>query len=719
MRIETSTTVEPKTEAAGGIGSSVALVRTAAPPPPPRPRRRLRLSTPVIALIIFATSFFLGAFRLAETIDINSDEATYAIESAALYQTGFTRWNGQPFFVHPPVFFILEGAYFKLRGLGDTFLFHRLIDQSYHIGSALLQPQDPVTPNDVFNTIVAGRYLSVFYGAIVAALLFYLGRVLVSRRVGLFAAALALIDPYLLRRNHYNMLEPLATVFGLLMILAYARATDQTDPRARRRAMVGAGALMGLALLTKEIALLYVPALVIHALVFRRATLRDLFTMGATALGLYALFPIWASFSGHFDIWWTSKTWLFQRLVGQVHDTGVTRPGKSLTNPAIGTILDYWASFTILGLAGALAAIFLFFYWRYHLRDRAGELLSAWILGCYGFFVAVWRLGGVINEQFFYLVMPLSILTVVYAAFAWPRLRAAALGTGPHRGLLRAVGWPPMARVGQVLLVVLALFWGYDLAHGILRYGLSRDDSYAQVDGYLARTLAPGQGVVGRDALDLYLLPKNPVYVISFLANSSDEFVPLDITERGVPYAILNDQALAERYNGANELFYDWVRANSDLVYRFDGRRWSSYAYRIDYSRVNTGYGLDSLAVNHPAAASSTEDAKLYPAQDAFDAKVTTRWASGGRGEEWLSVDLGARKHISRVELAWEVAYASSYAVQVSDNGRDWQTIYQTTTGEGSLERLSVNADGRYVRVLMTKPGTRFNYSLWEFLVYP
>src|SRR5689334_5745088 len=91
----------------------------------------------LIALGIFAVALFLNTFRSMETIDLNADEATYAIESVALQQTGMTRWNGTPFFVHPPVYFLIEGLYFKVRDVGQSAFFQRLVDQPYHFAQAL------------------------------------------------------------------------------------------------------------------------------------------------------------------------------------------------------------------------------------------------------------------------------------------------------------------------------------------------------------------------------------------------------------------------------------------------------------------------------------------------------------------------------------------------------------------------------------------------------
>src|SRR4051812_47674873 len=100
------------------VTTSPALVEQA-PAPSPARGATSRLQEPrvvlAIALGILLVSLFLNSFRAMEAIDMNSDEATYAIESVALQQTGMTKWNGAPFLVHPPLYFLIEGLYFKVR----------------------------------------------------------------------------------------------------------------------------------------------------------------------------------------------------------------------------------------------------------------------------------------------------------------------------------------------------------------------------------------------------------------------------------------------------------------------------------------------------------------------------------------------------------------------------------------------------------------------------
>jgi hypothetical protein len=174
--------------------------------------------------------------------------------------------------------------------------------------------------------------------------------------------------------------------------------------------------------------------------------------------------------------------------------------------------------------------------------------------------------------------------------------------------------------VPWLLAILLFNFFEYCLVDWTLRYALSRDDSYIQIEGAMARTIPPGAGVVGRDLLDIYLLPKNPVHIAAGFANAPGSLVPMDVAERRIEYAILSEQSLAQGYSGANEEFYEWVEAHGEQVASFEGRLYSTSAYRLDYSslKIDKRIGLDSLSYGKPATASSTKDSMVYGPRQRF-----------------------------------------------------------------------------------------------------
>ena len=127
--------------------------------------------------------------------------------------------------------------------------------------------------------------------------------------------------------------------------------------------------------------------------------------------------------------------------------------------------------------------------------------------------------------------------------------------------------------------------------------------------------------------------------------------------------------------------------------------------------------GTTNLALNKTATASSLENAG-FPAQDAVDGNLGTRWSSAFSDPQWLEVDLGSTQSICQVVLNWENAYGKAFQIQTSPDGSTWTTIYSTSTGTGGTQTLNVTGSGRYIRMYGTARGTQYGYSLWEFQVY-
>jgi F5/8 type C domain len=127
--------------------------------------------------------------------------------------------------------------------------------------------------------------------------------------------------------------------------------------------------------------------------------------------------------------------------------------------------------------------------------------------------------------------------------------------------------------------------------------------------------------------------------------------------------------------------------------------------------------GTTNIALHQPTTASSTQSAS-YPAADATDGNLSTRWSSAFSDPQWLQVDLGSTQSICQVTLYWEHAYAKAFQIQVSADASTWTTIYSTTTGTGGTQTLAVAGTGRYIRMYGTVRATQYGYSLWEFQVY-
>ncbi|MFC9947851.1 discoidin domain-containing protein [Streptomyces pratensis] len=123
------------------------------------------------------------------------------------------------------------------------------------------------------------------------------------------------------------------------------------------------------------------------------------------------------------------------------------------------------------------------------------------------------------------------------------------------------------------------------------------------------------------------------------------------------------------------------------------------------------------LSQGKPVTASSEENYGT-PATAAVDGNANTRWSSAASDPQWIRVDLGATTQLSQVVLDWETAYGKGYRVELSANGSNWSTAYQTTDGDGGTDTLNISGEARYVRVYGTARGTGYGFSLWEFKVY-
>jgi beta-glucanase (GH16 family) len=141
----------------------------------------------------------------------------------------------------------------------------------------------------------------------------------------------------------------------------------------------------------------------------------------------------------------------------------------------------------------------------------------------------------------------------------------------------------------------------------------------------------------------------------------------------------------------------------------------------IDYVAVyNKGPGSGgggtgtNIAQGKPTTASSVENA-TFPASNATDGNLGTRWSSAFSDPQWIQVDLGQSYNISHVTLNWEAAYARSYQIQTSANGTTWTNIFSTTTGDGGTDDLAVTGTGRYIRMNGSARATPYGYSLFEF----
>ena len=97
----------------------------------------------------------------------------------------------------------------------------------------------------------------------------------------------------------------------------------------------------------------------------------------------------------------------------------------------------------------------------------------------------------------------------------------------------------------------------------------------------------------------------------------------------------------------------------------------------------------------------------------------TSAWMPAGKGEEWIYVDLGAVCTFDRVALYW-IRRPAEASIQVSDDAANWKLVEALPAAAAMADdlKLARPAQGRYVRVLMTRPASPDGYVLSEMEVY-
>lgn len=97
----------------------------------------------------------------------------------------------------------------------------------------------------------------------------------------------------------------------------------------------------------------------------------------------------------------------------------------------------------------------------------------------------------------------------------------------------------------------------------------------------------------------------------------------------------------------------------------------------------------------------------------------TSAWKSAGVDEEWVYVDLGARFSFDNIKLHW-IARAAEGKLQVSEDAHSWRDLQPLPLSDALLDDVHLNtaAEGRYVRVLMTRPATGDGYILSEMEIF-
>ena len=134
-------------------------------------------------------------------------------------------------------------------------------------------------------------------------------------------------------------------------------------------------------------------------------------------------------------------------------------------------------------------------------------------------------------------------------------------------------------------------------------------------------------------------------------------------------------------------------------------------AFTLNFNLFNLAYGKNVIASSSTSASKS--------ASMVADGGAGSRWGSAYSDPQWIYIDLGKEEKIEKVILKWEAACAKRYELQVSNDAKEWKTVYTNKEGKGGTEQIELEpVAARYVKLAGISRATSFGYSLFEFEVY-
>lgn len=316
---------------------------------------------------------------------------------------------------------------------------------SSHLGSAVASHRPP----QVFKAQFWSAVLSFTLNLLIVALTFVLAARLFGARTGAVAAFVMATNPVSLMTAHRALAEDPLVFFSTLSLLAWWKWGERLPGAAL------SGALLGLAVLTKQSALYQVPAVWAYAFLTSRADRRTwrgllrsafdprfiLFMFGLTAVTAWWFIRVWQTYGDPFHVpaqamiesLKTDQTGWFETLRRRPHPVIFFLLGTVLSSPLMG-----FALLSLGRLRAGLSAV-----WR-GVSDRDPYVfLWLWTLAAYAQLTRPWRL-----------LEPPSSQEHRYFYIAYPAL--AALAAAALLEMSRGWRMAPAVRDAVVCAILLA-----------------------------------------------------------------------------------------------------------------------------------------------------------------------------------------------------------------------------------------------------------------------
>ncbi|MEA3347050.1 MAG: discoidin domain-containing protein, partial [Candidatus Auribacterota bacterium] len=141
---------------------------------------------------------------------------------------------------------------------------------------------------------------------------------------------------------------------------------------------------------------------------------------------------------------------------------------------------------------------------------------------------------------------------------------------------------------------------------------------------------------------------------------------------------------------------------------------------KIDGIQRGTGWGYSIFEIDFflkgkmPLVSASSSEGLLTP-DLIFDGDRETFWHSGKDGKESVMIKLPGSFFLGGMELTWDTDYACSYSIDLSNDGKDWKTVFKQDEGNGKKDWVFFNSENAsFVRINCKSSNSGNGYALSE-----
>jgi hypothetical protein len=478
---------------------------------------RRRTTFLAAALLLAVATVALRLWHQGSAYELFMDEIQYADVGNSFAAGRGPELFGEPFFLHPPLFFALLG-----RVIGD-----------------------PV-PHMTVEFVLGLRWVNLVFAAANALLVVAIAKRVVGHRGALLAGALYALDPFIVRFDSRLMLEASMMTGILVGVLAALLVVDQPALRRRYAWLLLTGLAFGAAATTKSTSVVVttVPLLlmIVTSWGLRR---REAAAAFAVQCAVYAAYLLWVASTGRVGDWFDQTLGGIFRAVGVATQTGYNAPGgSSFADRVLANLGMFASSYLVIVAATGYASYLLVTDWRslrseglngshaLHEHVDALRVLMCWLAGVLVAIAYTFGFGEVEEQTFYMLAVPSTVVAALLATHtAQVRLTRAS-----GHVAVQDVGWH-RAMCAILAVTLFACFAGSAAAWW--RVHSERDDTYRQLVAFVYSAVEPRTNIALGEHTAQFILPGygvHKMYSIDDALRTSSRYalVSTELSQRGL-----------------------------------------------------------------------------------------------------------------------------------------------------------------------------------------